>query len=587
VSRPLTLGKTRSGKPALLSETERSTHLHIVGGSSRGKSKLLESLVRQDIIEGRGLCLIDPDGHLFEWITAWCAENNLGAKRKIVILDPHVRDQAFGFNPLRVDGDLSAHAEAMQSACAQVWGGENMHDTPSLNIGLRSVFYALAYHKLTLVEALSLLTATDPHNVRHRLTGELTDPFYRSVWERYNTLRPQQFDEQLGSTYRRLFEFLDAPLVRAIVGQREHVIDFRKCMDEGAIVLVNLQRKGALTDGKARLLGTLIVNDLFQKALARPQGARPFTLYIDECTDYLNSDIAKSIDRARKFGLRLVLSHQRLGQLEKEGKEDILNAVMSVQSKVVFGGLEVHDAKKMAEEIFSSELNLNAAKKKFATPMIVDYTIEWLASEGTSRGSSVTESETETTGTGESRSASVSESSPLNNTWQLFTPPTGTQSVASGRTTFLTEQSSTSRAETTSYAQNTGQHQTFRPILQKGPGIPKSLEELVHEAMVRLKDLPQQSAIFKPIGRRSVRIETPTIIPSVAREKRVDDFVAGVLERSGFSALYDTVTKEIEERLRTLGAPSEAVQLTAEPEHFREPIRAPAKAPAPRARRAK
>lgn len=587
MSRPLTLGKTRSGKPAVLSETERSTHLHIVGGSSRGKSKLLESLVRQDIIEGRGLCLIDPDGHLFEWITAWCAENNLGTKRKIVILDPHVRDQAFGFNPLRVDGDLSAHAEAMQSACAQVWGGENMHDTPSLNIGLRSVFYALAYHKLTLVEALSLLTATDPHNVRHRLTEQLTDPFYRSVWERYNTLRPQQFDEQLGSTYRRLFEFLDAPLVRAIVGQREHVIDFRKCMDEGAIVLVNLQRKGALTDGKARLLGTLIVNDLFQKALARPQGARPFTLYIDECTDYLNSDIAKSIDRARKFGLRLVLSHQRLGQLEKEGKDDILNAVMSVQSKIVFGGLEVNDAKRMAEELFSSELNLNAAKKKFATPMVVDYTIEWLSSEGTSRGSSVTESESETTGTGESRSASVSESSPLNNTWQLFAPPTGTQSVASGRTTFLTEQSSTSRAETASYAENTGQHQTFRPVLEKGPGIPKSLEELVHEAMVRLKDLPQQSAIFKPIGRRSVRIETPTIIPSVASEKRVDDFVAGVLERSGFSALYDTVTKEIEERLRTLGAPSEAVPLTSEPEHFREPIRAPAKAPAPRARRAK
>ena len=587
MARALTLGKTRRGKPAFLSETERSTHLHIVGGSSRGKSKLLESLVRQDIIEGRGLCLIDPDGHLFEWITSWCAENNLGSKRKIVILDPHVRDQAFGFNPLKVDGDLSAHAEAMQSACAQVWDGENMHETPSLNIGLRSVFFALAYHKLTLVEALSLLTAADPHGVRQRLTGELTDTFYRSVWERYNTLRPQQFDEQLGSTYRRLFEFLDAPLVRAIVGQREHVIDFRKCMDDGAIVLVNLQRKGALTDGKARLLGTLIVNDLFQKALARPQGARPFTLYIDECTDYLNSDIAKSIDRARKFGLRLVLSHQRLGQLEKEGKEDILNAVMSVQSKLVFGGLEVNDAKRMAEEIFSSEFNLNAAKKKFATPTVVGYTVEWLESESESRGSSVTESESQTTGTGESLSSSMSESTPLNPGFQFFTPTTGTQSEGSGRTTFLTEQSSSSRAETTSHAQSTGRHQSLRPVLEKGPGIPKPLEEQVHEAMVRLKDLPQQSAIFKPIGRRSVRIETPTIIPSVASEKRVDAFVADVLERSGFSALYDTVTKEIEERLRNLSAPSEAVSLTSEPEHFREPIRTSAKAPAPRARRAK
>lgn len=302
----LKLGYKRGGEPLLFNEEKRSTHLHIVGGSNRGKSKLLEFLVRQDIIEGRGLCLIDPDGHLYEWLTAWCAEHDLGRKRRLILLDPHVPDRVFGFNPLHVDGDLSSHAEAMQAACAQVWGGESMHDKASLNMGLRAVFYCLAHHKLTLVEALSMLTATDPHNVRRRLTQQIPDAVYRGVWEHYNGLKPQQFDEQLGSTYRRLFEFLDSPRVRAIVGQQNNVIDFRECMDEGAIVLVNLQRSDAFSEGKRRLLGTLIVNDLFQKAQTRPQNPRPFTLYIDECYDYLNSDIARSIDRARKFGLRLV-----------------------------------------------------------------------------------------------------------------------------------------------------------------------------------------------------------------------------------------------------------------------------------------
>ena len=580
MARPLTLGRTRIGKPVVLSDKERSTHLHIVGGSNRGKSKLLESLVRQDIIEGRGLCLIDPDGYLYEWITTWCAEHNLGAKRKIVLLDPHVPNRVFGFNPLRVDGDLSTHAEAMQAACAQVWGGESMQDKASLNMGLRSVFFCLAYHKLTLVEALSLLNGTDPHNVRRRLTAELGDPLYKAVWERYNELRPQQFDEQLGSTYRRLFEFLDAPLVRAIVGQRENVIDFRKCMDDGAIVLVNLQRKEPLTENKARLLGTLIVNDLFQKAMARPQGARPFTLYIDECTDYLNSDIARSIDRTRKFGLRLVLSHQRLGQLEKEGKEDILNAVMSVQSKVVFGGLEVPDAERVAREIFSGEFNLNAAKKKFATPVVVNHVVEWLASESESTGTSTTKGEGETTGTGSSDSASTAQTRSLDEPSQR-----GTEATGSGQTSFLTYQSSTSRAETESSAKTRGRHQSLRPVLRMGPGPPKSLDELVYEATAKLKDLPQQSAILKPIGRRSLRFRTPTIIPSVANAKRVELFVAGVLERSGFSAVYETVTTEIEERLRALSAPR---ALPAdEPETFREPIRAPRKAPALRTRRAK
>ncbi|MFM9887650.1 MAG: hypothetical protein ACKVQT_31895 [Burkholderiales bacterium] len=335
-----------------------------------------------------------------------------------------------------------------------------------------------------------------------------------------------------------------------------------------------------LTDSKARLLGTLIVNDLFQKAVARPQGSRPFTLYIDECTDYLNSDIARSIDRTRKFGLQLVLSHQRLGQLAQDGKEDILNAVMSVQSKVVFGGLEVPDAERIAREIFSGEFNLNAAKKKFATPVVVDHVVEWLASESEARGTSQTTGEGETIGTGTSESSSTSLTRSLDEPKRR-----GTEATASGRTSFLTHQTSTSRAESTSQSHTSGRHQSLRPVLRMGPGPPKSLDELVYEATAKLKDLPQQTAILKPIGRHSLRLRTPTLVPSVANARRVDAFVAGVLERSGFSAMYDAVTKDIDDRLRALGAP---VDLPAqEPATFRQPVRAPRKTPARRTRQPK
>jgi hypothetical protein len=572
----------------LLSETERDTHLHIVGGTGKGKSKLIESMVRQDIIERRGLCLIDPHGQLYRWLTRWCGEHNLAATRNIVLLDPHMPDRVFGFNPLRVDGDISTHAEAMQAACAQVWGGENMHDMASLNLGLRAVFYMLAYHKLTLVEALMFLDATDLHDVRHRLTKSIQDPVYRAVWERYNQQAPRQFDEQLGSTYRRLFEFLDGPLVRAIVGQREHVIDFRKCMDEGAIVLVNLQKGGGLTEGKAHLLGTMIVNDLYQRAKARPDGSRPFTLYIDECYKFLNTDITSSLDETRKNGLRLVLAHQRLGQLEKEGRAEILNAVMSVQSKIVFGGLSVADAEHMAREIFTGEFNLKAAKKTFATPIVVGHEVEWLQSESESRGSSTTESESETLGTGQSESASTSDTQPYNNNWLLDpTQLRGNQSTTSGRTTFETQQHSISRAETVSQSVSDGRHQSRRPIMGMGPGPPKPLEELVHEATAKLKGLPARTAIAKPVGRRSVRFQVPTVLAAVADEKRVEAFVATVLDRSGFVAAFHAVTEEMAERLREVGATSLQALPVEEPTNFREAVSAPTKALAPRKRRAK
>lgn len=574
--RPWTLGTTRKGSPVSLTEEERSTHLHVIGGSGRGKSKLLEHLIRQDIIERRGLCLIDPDGYLYEWLTAWCAEHDLAGSRKIILFDPHAPDSVFGFNPLRADGDLSTHAEAMQAACAQVWGGESMQDKASLNMGLRSVFFCLAHHKLTLVESLALLSPVDRQNVRRRLTEDLPDPAYRAVWERYNELKPQQFDEQLGSTYRRLFEFLDAPLVRAIVGQRDSVIDFRKCMDEGAIVLVNLQRKGALTDGKARLLGTLIVNDLFQRALTRPQKARPFTLYIDECTDYLNTDITRSIDRARKFGLRLVLSHQRLGQLEDEDRRNILSAVMSVQSKVIFGGLEVPDAERLAREIFSGEFNLNAAKRTFATPIVVDHVPEWLLAEGEARGKASTKSAMASTGGSQSETTQSTTTRPL---WTLnIFAGAGTRSEA--QTTATSHERGTSQAETNTDTQMTGRREALRPVLKLGPGIPKSMEELVYEATTRLKELPRQHAILKPIGRRSTQFQVASIQPVVAEGRRVGMFAAKTVKLSGLGRAYETVVHDIDERMRALGS---MPLPPTEPEDFLEPMPT-ASAPSPRTR---
>ena len=95
-------------------------------------------------------------------------------------------------------------------------------------------------------------------------------------------------------------------------------------MDEGYVVLVNLAPSGKSSDSNpasklsgrdAELIGSLVVNDLFQKAQQRPEGSRPFYLYIDECARYVNGNIARILDESRKRGLHLVLAHQHLSQL--------------------------------------------------------------------------------------------------------------------------------------------------------------------------------------------------------------------------------------------------------------------------------
>jgi hypothetical protein len=122
----VTLGKSRRGEVRLTDE-ERSWHIQILGGSGRGKSFLLESMIRQDILAGRGLCLIDPHGTLADQVVEWCASRRLDEFRRVHVIDAADLAWSASFNPLRLDGvsDPSVRVDYMVAACAQVWGGED------------------------------------------------------------------------------------------------------------------------------------------------------------------------------------------------------------------------------------------------------------------------------------------------------------------------------------------------------------------------------------------------------------------------------------------------------------------------------
>jgi len=357
------LGQTIKGnRPVYLTPETRATHMQILGASGRGKSKFMEHLIRHDILEKRGLCLIDPHGYLYDDIVKWCATKGFLGRRKIVLFDPSSETWTFGFNPLNLNGQNSGAiaygVDAMVKACAQVWGGEDPNRTPLLKRCLRATFHVLIEENLTLHETLELTNAYDRTGMRRYITRAIRDPVFKVQWETFNSIREREFLEQFSSTTNRLLEFLASPVTRTIVGQRERVVDFGSLMDEGAIVLVNLSTGSRLSDDNARLLGTLLVNDLFLKARSRPKGSRPFYLYIDECARYINEDIGRILDEARKFGLHLILAHQHLSQLKKAG-EEVYSAVMTnAQTKVVFGGLSPEDARIMAELIFMGEHDL-------------------------------------------------------------------------------------------------------------------------------------------------------------------------------------------------------------------------------------
>ena len=522
---PLKLGRSPRGKEVFVTPEARTTHMQIVGASGRGKSKLLEHMLRQDILGRQGLCLIDPHGTLYEQMVRWCATHRLFERRAIRLLDPSDQDWVFGFNPLALDDvqNPQRRVDAMVGACAQVWGGEDTARTPLLLKCLRALFHLLSVNRLTLLEAMQITTAADEGALRRALVERVDDPIFRALWSEFEYLAENQrrlFIEQFQSTNNRLMEFLGSPTIRRIIGQRERVIDFRRCMDEGEVVLVNLAPTDQLSADNARVLGTLMVSELFLKCFGRPEGARPFHLYIDEAYRFLTKDVENILDQARKFGLHLVLAHQRLGQLREAG-ESIYNAVMTgAQTKIVFGGLEAADARLMAENIFIGELDLEEAKRSFDKPTVVGHVPEWLLSESSSESVSESESPGHSSETvssnadGEEVARSVTEGAPS---------------------------SSTSR----SVGWSSGRHQTLRPVLKELPTVGYTLEELLHRATARLVNQPKRQAVVKIPGRHSMAMSVATVAPGIASAERTSRMSGEAIARTPFISRAADVAAEL------------------------------------------
>src|SRR5437762_1294346 len=97
--KPLTLGYDAQGKPIRLKPDDRKTHMHVIGASGSGKSKFLESLMRGDLRNRQGFCLIDPHGTLYQAVVDYCAHHVLD--REVILLNLSEPGPVIGFNPFQ------------------------------------------------------------------------------------------------------------------------------------------------------------------------------------------------------------------------------------------------------------------------------------------------------------------------------------------------------------------------------------------------------------------------------------------------------------------------------------------------------
>jgi hypothetical protein len=335
------LGRSQVGNHSVgLKVTDARQHMHVVGKTGVGKSTLLLNLILGDIKAGRGTVVIDPRGDL---ITDVLDRLPASYADRIVIIDPDQENPGC-FNPLDDQGDPHLAVDNLVGIFAKIFQGQwgpRMDDT------MRVACLTLMRHaKPTLSLVPSLL---QDRQFRGRFTQGLDDPDgLGGFWLWYDGINEQFRGQVIAPVLARLRAFLLRDFVKSVIGNAHSSFDMRKILD-GGVLLCRLP-KGQLGEETSRILGSLIVAQVWQAAIARaaiPEDQRKdASLYIDEVQNFLTlpGSVGDMLAEARGYRLGMTFAHQDLAQLPT----DIAAAISANARSKVFFNVDPADAKELS-----------------------------------------------------------------------------------------------------------------------------------------------------------------------------------------------------------------------------------------------
>lgn len=351
------LGRTNfrgsSGVFGILPE-DRRRHVYVIGKTGMGKSTLLENMIYTDIMNGKGVGVIDPHGDLAEAVL-----NFVPASRTndVMLIDPADKDFAVAFNMLEnVDPALnsivcSGLVGIFKKIYADSWG-------PRLEHILRNTILALLEYPGTTMLGITRLLSDDAY--RTKVVKKIEDPVVKSFWiDEFAKMQDKFRIEAISPIQNKVGQFLSSPTIRNIVGQPKSTIDLRFAMDKGKIVIINLS-KGRIGEDNSALLGSMFITkfqlDAMSRASLHEKERKDFYLYVDEFQNFATDAFATILSEARKYRLNLTMANQYIAQMPDEVRDAVFGNVGTVLSfQVGFDDAE-YISQQFGEEVLPSDL---------------------------------------------------------------------------------------------------------------------------------------------------------------------------------------------------------------------------------------
>ena len=303
--------------PVYIKRDDRTRHHYCIWKSGTWKSVFLQTIARQDIWNGDGICLIDPHGDLAEDMLAYIPKERA---KDVVYFEAWDEDRPMWLNLYEID-NLDQADRTVNDATEiflKMFGPE---------IFWPRIQEYFKYGSLTLLEDFedrpTLLDVTrlfTDDGFREFKLKKVTNAVVRNWWEKtYNAMWDREKQEIIPYFSSKFVSFNTNRLIRNIIWQTKSAFKFDDIMNNQKILLINLS-KGKIWEMNAQLLGMIIVSKVYNAAMARAaipeKDRKDFYLYVDEFQNFVSWTFADILSEARKYRLGLIMAHQYIAQLD-------------------------------------------------------------------------------------------------------------------------------------------------------------------------------------------------------------------------------------------------------------------------------
>jgi hypothetical protein len=297
-------------------------HCYCIGGTGSGKSYWLSFLALQ-VVRHAGLTFFDVKGDIVDDFLRHLPKSEW---HRVVYIDLHDNQQFIPFNILRQKGMSVYNLATMIVGTFVKVFSEGSIKEHSQNVLRQALIAVISTDpEGTLLEVYRMFTDEAYLDLTiERLEEKKEFPDVLNYWKNnFKNMKASARKSECSAILNKLQIITQNERPRYTLSQKGNALNWRKLMDDKAIILVNMSM-GQNEDEILNFFGTLFTNFISKATFSRDDIHRdqraPHVFILDEFERFVqqDADMQKFLEMARSYGLGLILAHQSVEQIPKK-----------------------------------------------------------------------------------------------------------------------------------------------------------------------------------------------------------------------------------------------------------------------------